>query len=99
MISRQKAKRSGDDKTSVMFNTADRPGALVDVLTVFRDAGINLSHIDKRPSGSTNWEYTFFVDLLGHRDDKPVGKALKEAAEHCKELIVLGSYPRTKRIL
>lgn len=99
VISRQKAKRSGDDKTSVMFNTADRPGALVDVLTVFRDAGINLSHIDKRPSGSTNWEYTFFVDLLGHRDDKPVGKALKEAAEHCKELIVLGSYPRTKRIL
>lgn len=99
VISRQKAKRSGDDKTSVMFNTADRPGALVDVLTVFRDAGINLSHIDKRPSGSTNWEYTFFVDLLGHRDDNPVGKALKEAAEHCKELIVLGSYPRTKRIL
>ncbi len=99
VISRQKAKRSGDDKTSIMFNTADRPGALVEVLLVFKEAGINLSHIDKRPSGSTNWEYTFFVDLLGHRDDKPVGKALREAAEHCKELVVLGSYPRARRIL
>ncbi len=99
VISRQKAKRSGDDKTSIMFNTADKPGALVEVLLVFREAGINLSHIDKRPSGSTNWEYTFFVDFLGHRDDKPVGKALRDAAQHCKELIVLGSYPRAKRIL
>lgn len=99
VISRQKAKRSGDDKTSIMFNTADRPGALVDVLLVFKAAGINLSHIDKRPSGSTNWEYTFFMDLLGHRDDKAVGAALKEAGSHCKELIVLGSYPRAKRIL
>lgn len=99
VISRQKAKRSGDDKTSVMFNTVDKPGALVDVLLVFKEAGINLSHIDKRPSGLSNWEYTFFVDLLGHRDDKPVAKALKDAAAHCKELVVLGSYPRARRIL
>lgn len=99
VISRQKAKRSGDDKTSVMFNTADKPGALVDVLLVFKEAGINLSHIDKRPSGKVNWEYTFFIDLLGHRDDRAVAGALREAASHCKELIVLGSYPRSKRIL
>ncbi|HZW08844.1 MAG TPA: prephenate dehydratase [Phycisphaerales bacterium] len=99
VISRHKAKRSGDDKTSVMFNTVDKPGALVDVLLVFKQAGINLSHIDKRPSGKTNWEYTFFVDLLGHRDDRHVAGALGEASEHCKELIVLGSYPRSKRIL
>ena len=99
VISRHRAKRSGDDKTSVMFNTADKPGALVDVLLVFKAAGINLSHIDKRPSGKTNWEYTFFVDLHGHRDDKAVAKALREATTHCKELIVLGSYPRAKRIL
>lgn len=99
VISRQKARRSGDDKTSVMFNTSDKPGALVDVLLVFKEAGINLSHIDKRPSGLTNWEYTFFVDLLGHRDDRVVAGALKEARTHCKELIVLGSYPRAKRVL
>lgn len=99
VISRQKAKRSGDDKTSVMFNTADKPGALVDVLLVFKEAGINLSHIDKRPSGKVNWEYTFFIDLVGHRDDRGVAGALREAGGHCKELIVLGSYPRAKRIL
>ncbi|MBX3364070.1 MAG: prephenate dehydratase [Phycisphaeraceae bacterium] len=99
VISRQRAKRSGDDKTSIMFKTADKAGALVEVLNVLAQRGINLSHIDKRPSGRTNWEYTFFLDLIGHRDDDRVAAALKEAEQHCRELAVLGSYPRATRIL
>ncbi len=99
VISRQEARPSGDDKTSIMFNTSDKPGALVDVLAVFRDAGINLSHIDKRPSGQSNWEYTFFIDALGHREDPGMAAAVARATAHCKNLHVLGSYPRSKRIL
>ena len=82
-----------------MFVTAHKPGALVDVLGVFRDAEINLSHIDKRPSGRTNWEYTFFIDCDGHRDDPVMIEAMKEAAAHCVSLKAIGSYPRAKRIL
>lgn len=99
VLSREKAKKSGDDKTSVMFSTDDRPGALVEVLGVFHASKINLSHLDKRPSGRENWSYTFFADLIGHRDDADVKAALSRAAAHCRELTVLGSYPRSKRIL
>jgi chorismate mutase / prephenate dehydratase len=99
VISRQHAKRSGDDKTSMMFTTPDKPGALVHVLQVFERAGINLTHIDKRPSGQTNWAYTFFIDAQGHREDETMAAAIKEAETHCRELTVLGSYPRSKRIL
>ncbi|MBX3321686.1 MAG: prephenate dehydratase [Phycisphaeraceae bacterium] len=99
ILSQQRAKRSGDDKTSVMFNTIDKPGALVSVLSVFDRAKINLTHIDKRPSGRDNWQYTFFVDAQGHQDDPVVAEALAEASQHCRELIVLGSFPRSKRIL
>jgi chorismate mutase/prephenate dehydratase len=99
VLSRQKAKRSGDDKTSIMFNTQDKPGALVEVLSVFDRAGVNLTHIDKRPSGRENWQYTFFVDAEGHRDDAVLDRAIAEASEHCRELTVLGSYPRSRRIL
>ncbi len=99
VIARNTAVRSGDDKTSIMFTTEDKPGALVDVLAVFRDRGVNLSHIDKRPSGRTNWSYSFFIDAKGHRDDPAVATAIREASEHCQELIVLGSYPRARRIL
>lgn len=99
IIARQEAKPSGDDKTSVMFTTADKPGALVSVLSVFQRAGVNLTHIDKRPSGRENWHYTFFIDAQGHREDESVRYAIREASAHCEELRVLGSYPRATRIL
>ena len=99
VLSKQKARRSGDDKTSIMFDTADRPGALVEVLRVFEEAGINLTHIDKRPSGRENWQYTFFIDAVGHREEPTMRRAIAAVESHCKELTVLGSFPRSKRIL
>jgi chorismate mutase / prephenate dehydratase len=99
VIAREHSQPSGDDKTSIMFVTAHKPGALVDVLGVFRDAAINLSHIDKRPSGRTNWEYTFYIDCDAHQAEPRMAQALAEARTHCLSLKVLGSYPRAKRIL
>lgn len=99
VIGREHAGPTGDDKTSVMFTTEDRPGALVEVLGVFHAAGINLSHIDKRPSGQETWSYTFFVDAAGHQSEPLVQMALARIRAHCKEMRVLGSYPRSKRTL
>lgn len=99
ILSRQSARRSGRDKTSIMFSTADKHGALVDVLRVFDEAGVNLTHIDKRPSRRENWSYTFFIDCQGHRDDEAVAAAITEATTHCHELRVLGSYPAAERVL
>jgi chorismate mutase/prephenate dehydratase len=99
IIATEQAEPSGDDKTTLMFVTSHKPGALVDVLAVFRDAGINLSHIDKRPSGRTNWEYSFFIDAEAHQRDERMAGAIEEARAHCLSLKVLGSYPRAQRIL
>lgn len=99
IIARQQARPTGDDKTSLMFTTDDKPGALVEVLRVFQDAGINLSHIDKRPRGRGNWTYTFFIDAIAHREDPAMVEAVERARAHCRELFILGSYPRSTRIL
>lgn len=99
VIAKQHADPTGRDKTSIMFNTPDKPGALVSVLQVFHDAGINLTHIDKRPSGKVNWSYTFFIDAVGHRTDPVLATAIQEATLHCSDLVVLGSYPQATRIL
>lgn len=99
VLAKHPAQRSGDDKTSVMFTTLNRPGALVGVLSVFQRCGINLTHIDKRPSRRRNWHYTFFVDAQGHASDLPVQKALAAVRKHCQEVHVLGSYPRSRRVL
>jgi chorismate mutase / prephenate dehydratase len=99
VIGRTPTPSSGEDKTSLMFDLADKPGALAHVLQSFARQKINLTHIEKRPSGRKNWTYTFLVDALGHRDDSAVGVALEDARNHCKDLVVLGSYPRSKRVL
>jgi len=99
IIARQAGKPTGDDKTSVMFTTEHKPGALVSVLDVLRDHGLNLTHIDKRPSRRVNWEYYFFVDLEGHASDPKVQQALDDARKHCLQLTVLGSFPRARDVL
>ena len=99
VISREPAKRSGDDKTAIMFTTAHKPGALAEVLDVFKENGINLTDIEKRPSKKVNWEYYFFIDAQGHADDAGMKKAIEEARQHCLQLTVLGSYPRATEVL
>lgn len=87
------------DKTAIMFTAANEPGALVNVLSVFHRAGINLTHIDKRPSGRSNWQYTFFIDAEGHVDDPWFAAAVAQVRGMCREMHVLGSFPRSRRIL
>ncbi len=99
VISREAAKRSGDDKTAIMFTTAHKPGALAEVLDVFKDRGINLTDIEKRPSRKASWEYYFFIDAIGHQDDEHMQAAIEEARQHCLQLTVLGSYPRATDVL
>jgi chorismate mutase/prephenate dehydratase len=93
------ARKTGDDKTAIMFTTAHKPGALAEVLDVFRDNGINLTDIEKRPSKKVNWEYYFFIDAQGHADDDGMKLAVEESKKHCLQLTVLGSYPRATEVL
>src|SRR6267378_139342 len=99
VIGREGARASGQDKTAVMFTTAHKPGALAEVLDVFKENGINLTDIEKRPSKKVNWEYYFFIDAQGHSDDAAMKKAIEEAKQHCLQLTVLGSYPRATEVL
>ncbi|MDP3732498.1 MAG: prephenate dehydratase [Candidatus Omnitrophota bacterium] len=84
---------TGDDRTSIMFSIKDKVGALHDMLLPFRKCGINLTKIESRPSKKRAWEYYFFVDLDGHRDNSRVKEALSELENKCAFLKILGSYP------
>jgi len=84
---------TGNDKTSVVFTIHHRSGALYDALTPFKQAGVNLANLMPRPSRKHPWEYCFFVDLFGHRDDANVAAALDELRKLALTVRVLGSYP------
>jgi len=97
VLGREGPKRTGNDKTSLLFSVVHRHGALVEVLSIFHRKGINMTKIESHPSPFRKWEYYFFVDIEGHREDDHVREALAEARDHCKQLEVLGSYPRAVR--
>jgi chorismate mutase/prephenate dehydratase len=99
VISREDAKPTGEDKTAILFSTAHKTGALVDVLDVFKRYSINMTNIESRPSRKREREYYFFVDCLGHRTDKNVREGLEESRKHCLQLSILGSFPRAMELL
>ena len=99
VIANESAKVTGDDKTAIMFTTVHQPGALADVLDTFRSHGLNLTHIDKRPSRRVNWEYYFFIDCLGHQSEARMQEAIETARATCLHLAVLGSFPRAREVL
>jgi len=99
VISKEDARPSGDDKTSILFSTAHKAGALADVLDVFKKRQVNLTNIESRPSKKRQWEYYFFVDCQGHRKDEKLAECLEEVKQHCLQLSVLGSYPKSDALL
>jgi len=99
IISREDARRTGEDKTAILFSTAHKAGALADVLDVFKRYDINLTNIESRPSKKRQWEYYFFMDFLGHRSDKNIQEGLEESRKHCLQLSILGSFPRAMELL
>lgn len=93
VISKQDVPQTGHDRTSVMFSIKDKVGALHAMLTPFFKNKINLTKIESRPSKKKAWDYYFFVDIEGHREDKNVKKALEQLDGMCNFLKVVGSYP------
>ncbi len=94
VISKTPAKRTGQDKTAILFTTAHKSGALVEALNIFAKHKVNLTNIDTRPSKRQNWEYFFFIDAEGHIEDKNLQDAISELKHICSELHVLGSFPK-----
>ena len=94
VLAGEDASPSGDDKTSIVFNVDDRPGALVRVMQAFAEAGINLTKIESRPAREELGVYVFLLDCQGHRLDPAVRDVLAAVEQQCRWLQILGSYPR-----
>ncbi len=99
VISRDCARKTGNDKTTFIFSVSDKAGALVDVLQSFRSNGVNLTNIESRPSRKREGVYNFFADCLGHLDDENMKQAIKDVRSHCLQLCELGSYPCATEVL
>lgn len=93
VLGRSDAERTGNDKTSIIFSTEDKPGSLYRVLQIFNLWDINMTRIESRPTKNRLGRYIFFVDLLGHREDDDLRDALTMVKRKTSFLKILGSYP------
>lgn len=83
-------------RSSFLISINDEVGALGKTLQVFADRGLNLSKIESRPSGKAAWEYCFFINVIGHREDAAVSEAVASLKSFCPFVRWLGSYPNAK---
>lgn len=79
-------------KTSLVFSMRNTPGALFRALAALALRDLNLVKVESRPLRGKPWEYMFYLDLIGRRDDDAVRNALRHLAEIADFLRVLGSY-------
>jgi chorismate mutase/prephenate dehydratase len=93
VLGREPVAASGNDKTALLLSVTNEPGALSRLLAPLAEAGIDVLRIESRPARDRVWDYVFFIDIAGHRDDARVAEALERLRPHCGQLRVLGSYP------
>lgn len=98
VLSTEGVQSSGRDKTSILVYTDNKPGALFRILEPFEKLGVSLTKIETRPSKIEAWEYVFFIDFEGHRDDSRISTLFTQLKHCTAEIKVLGSYPRFESV-
>ncbi len=93
VIGKQDSPPSGQDKTSLLLSCRNQSGGLHTLLMPLAAHGISMTRIESRPSRRGIWDYVFFIDILGHRQDLPVAAALAHLEREALLFKILGSYP------
>jgi prephenate dehydratase len=92
VIGPEQVEKGSRRKSSLIFSTANQPGALFEALKIFSDNGINLVKLESRPIHGQPWEYMFYADLESDVESesfKPILDALEKKTDYLK---ILGSY-------
>jgi chorismate mutase/prephenate dehydratase len=98
VIGRDIAPRSGNDKTSIVFEVAHYPGALADAMVIFKRNQLNLTWIESFPVPGCRGRYLFFIEFQGYPTELRPKRALASLAKKALRLDVLGSYAQADPI-
>ena len=89
VIGQEEAEPAADSKTSVVFVVRDQAGTLFRAMAAFAIHEVNVIKLESRPIPGRRWEYRFYADVNGHRDDPDVAAALSGLARCTTSLLVL----------
>ena len=83
---------TGNDKTSIVLFLSDRPGVLLDIVTVFVKYHINITQITSKMINNNADEQAVFIDFAGHEDDEIIKQLIADLEPFAKSVRVIGSY-------
>jgi chorismate mutase/prephenate dehydratase len=92
IIAKESAPRTGNDKTALMLEIAHQPGALADVMVVFKRNRLNMTWIESFPIPGHRGRYLFFVEFVGHQSELKARRAIAALTKKALRLEILGSY-------
>ncbi len=96
VLSKTTKKRTGTDKTSIIFSIKHEPGALFEIIENFHRNNVNLTKIESRPTKINTWEYNFYADFEGHVDEPKISEMIKKIKHKTSFMKILGSYASAK---
>lgn len=85
---------SGRDKSSLILAVPNRAGAVYEMLAPLARHGVSMTRFESRPARTGQWEYYFYVDVLGHHEDEAVALAFADLKKEVAFFKLLGSYPQ-----
>ena len=80
------------NKTSIIFSTGNKPGALFEVMKVFSTYEINLVKLESRPILGKPWEYMFYADFEADILSDALSPMMVTLREKSEILKILGRY-------
>jgi len=96
ILAKEDSPPTGNDKTSIVFSVRHKPKALYEFLRELALRDVNLTKIESRPTRRKAWEYNFYLDFDGHREDRASQEVLAKLEQSSLFLKILGSYPKAK---
>lgn len=80
------------DKISLIFSAPHTTGSLYRVLGRFSMAGLNLTKLESRPIENADFDYYFYVDVMGSVKDKSTLDLICALYDELPEFEFLGNY-------
>lgn len=92
IMSKKKQYRKDAGKVSISFSVPHESGSLYNILTHFMFNDVSMSNIESRPLPGRQWEYGFYIDVIGNLNDPAIRNALAGIREETKDFKILGNF-------
>ncbi|MDE6373294.1 MAG: hypothetical protein K2L72_02230 [Clostridia bacterium] len=86
------SEKAFSDRIFFSVTCRHKVGALVELLEILRDCGINMTEIESRPIKSKTGEFRFFIEVEGNYSLPETRAALDRLKSACKSFKLFGCY-------